>query len=146
MERSQLSLRNIVAVYPATPVPTDPYARGFREHVRPMIVTDLTDGQIIVMNVETSTEPGLHEGEEPMAYGNAEAVTPRQVIARWDDWARNVADREARAHQQTNRQQRRIDDEATALAQAVAAYPTARMENHCIVIPVPDWLAATDGR
>ena len=143
MERSQLSLGNVVAIYPTTPVLSDPDSHGYRENVRCQVVTDLTDGQVIV---QSGAWVGMTPDERFIPEGNAEAVTPRQVIAKWDDWEANIADRLSRAHQQSDRAQRRVDEEARALGQAVATYPTARMEGHCIVIPVPDWLAVNDGR
>lgn len=136
MERSQLAVGDVVAVYPHSPVPTDPYAAHLRINVRKMVVTSTdVDGQVFVENVV------LIDHLAPIADGNAEVVTPRQVIAKWNDWEGNLAVRAARSTQQSDRVQRRIDAEAAALTIAQRDYPSACVRDHCIVIPIDDWLA-----
>lgn len=128
MRRSDLNPGDEVAVYPTTPVPTDPYARIFRDSVKKGVVVDVTgeDG----VDVE-------FEGAE----GHTFNVVSRQVVGLWDTWTVLLADRNVAAHRQSDRMEDKLEAERKALSKALAEYPTARIEDHCVVIPIEDWLA-----
>ena len=129
MEKSHLWINQEVAVYVATPVPTDPYARTFRSAVRRAWVVSLeTPGQVAVRYDEHL------EGSD--------SVTPRQVIATWPDWLARLEERDATSVSQSARVARRVDDEAAALSAARQITAAARIENHCVVIPVEDFLGS----
>lgn len=104
----------------------DPHSRIAREAVRRAAVVGLT-----------ATGVGVRWGGD----SKVEEVSPRQVLSLWDGWEEALAARDAAANSQSDAISRRREVESAALADALDRYPTARLVDHCIVIPAEDWVA-----
>lgn len=136
MERSLLSRGDQVAIYTATPVPTDPYNDWAAAVIQRAEVLDLPEtGGVIVRH--------LDEHDQPIAYTD-DHISSRAVIAPWRDYMER---RLSRVDASTD--QRRVDRlarEARALALAKERWPTATLRNGAIVVGAEEFLHAEERR
>jgi len=127
MQKSELHEGQAVAIYPTAPVPNDPAARHLRDNVRFGEVTNLDLHGVVAVRYDGTADE--------------EYVSSRQIVFTKEGWDRHLIERDNASASQTARQNSRIEAEAKALAKARDLYPTARLENHCVVIPIDDWNA-----
>jgi len=128
MERSQLKVGDLVAVYVRTPVPADPYNDYAEKHIERCEVLDPhPKGGGVIVDVLSRRNVQVDNS----------AFASRQIIALWSDY---VERREAR-HDKTvdGRRQRRLEVEGRALTSAQQVFPTATIERGRVVIEIPDW-------
>lgn len=152
MKRSDMTAGVEYAVYTFPPVPTDPYSDSAATLMRRARVVTLGEANIPVVYLDAEGRPETvapaFEGKgvaDPDAVPIEEIVhrvSARAVVCPWETYLERRAERHDT--DTDGRRDARLERESTALGQAQAVCPTARLADGCIVIPVDDWLRATE--
>lgn len=125
MRKRDIKLGGEYALWPTTPVPTDPYARTFRDAVVKVRCTQSGAMPLILDEDGRSHHPAL----------------PRQVLCTWDEWERQLAHRVQASESRGEQRAKMAHLESRALAEARSLWPTAKLRDHAVVIGVEDFLA-----